>query len=237
MSRRRVSVVIPVKDESLESLHEILTVATTDKWHDRQYEWETLIVDDGSRVPFPGATLRFMSSQGYGAALKAGIRKAHGEWIVTADGDGQHRWRDIQRLVEFMEEFPENAMVIGNRRLKESTLKRLLGRKVLNIVASLFAGKWIADLNSGLRIFRKDVAMGYFPILSNGFSFTTTLTLAMLADNYRVDWLPIRVLERQKGQSHVKVWSDGFRTLWAILWIGGALRTRGVRRVWRSLHG
>mgnify|MGYP001576580314 FL=1 len=236
MSRRHISVVIPVKDERPEAISDILTIKTTDKWHDLRYDWEILIVDDGSRVPFPGATLRHERSQGYGAALKAGIRAAHGEWVVTADGDGQHRWRDIQRLVEFMEEFPENAMVIGNRRVKEPTVKRLLGRKMLNALASLFAGKWISDLNSGLRIFRKDIALGYFPILCNQFSFTTSLTLAFLADGYLVDWLPIRVLERRRGQSHVKVWSDGFRTLWYILWIGGALRTRGLRRVWRSLH-
>lgn len=236
MSRRAISIVIPVKNESPRAINEILTVSTTDKWHDPHHTWETIIVDDGSDVPFLGATVRYETSQGYGAALKAGIQRAKGEWVVTADGDGQHRWRDIQRLVEFMEEFPENAMVIGNRRLHEPTLKRLLGRKVLNMLASLFAGKWIADLNSGLRIFRKDIALGYFPILCNQFSFTTSLTLAMMADGYLVDWLPIRVMERRRGHSHVNVWSDGFRTLWYIFWIGGALRTRGLRRVWRSLH-
>ena len=236
MSRRRLSVVIPVKDERPDVIRDILTVKTTDRWHDTHYDWELLIVDDGSHVPFPGATLRHAVSQGYGAALKAGIRQATGEWVITADGDGQHRWRDIERLVEFLEEFPENAMVIGNRRVKEATLHRLFGRKMLNLLASLFAGKWIADLNSGLRIMRRDILLGYLPILCDQFSFTTSLTLAMMVDGYKVDWLPIRVLERRKGRSHVKVWSDGWRTLWYILWIGGALRTRGVRRVWRSLH-
>ena len=149
--------------------------------------------------------------------------------MVTADGDGQHRWRDIQRLVEFMEEFPENAMVIGDRRLKEANPKRWLGRKVLNWLASLFAGRWIPDLNSGLRCFRREVALGYLPILCNHFSFTTTLTLSMLADGYGVDWLPIRVLERQQGQSQVHVWRDGWQTLRYILWIGLALRTRRLR--------
>ena len=229
MPRRAISLVIPVRDETPEAILELLTVATTDKWQDHQHTWETILVDDGSTIPFPGAQIRLDPPHGYGAALKAGIQRAQGEWIVTADGDGQHRWKDIQRLVEFMEEFPENAMVVGDRRLKEADPKRWLGRKLLNWTASVFAGRWIPDLNSGLRCFQKLVALGYFPILCDQFSFTTTLTLSMLADNYRVDWLPIRVLERTHGRSQVKVWRDGWRTFRLICWIGMALRTRGLR--------
>lgn len=236
LSYRTVSVVIPVRDETPEAIAEILTVQTTDKWQETHRKWEVLVVDDGSQVPFPSAIIRHPVSVGYGAALKSGIERAVGEWIVTADGDGQHRWRDIERLVDFMEEFPENAMVIGDRRLTETTVARFWGRKVLNWTASMFAGQWIPDLNSGLRIFRREVAIGYFPILSNGFSFTTSLTVSMLADNYRVDWLPIRVLPRQNGQTKVQLWRDGWRTLTLIVRIGGALRTRGIRRVWRALH-
>ena len=234
LSRRRCSVVIPVRDESPEAALEILTILTTEKWHDRR-EWETIIVDDGSQTPFPGARIRHEVSQGYGAAIKAGLSVATGEWVITADGDGQHRFRDLLRLVEFMEEFPENAMVVGDRRLKERGL-RLWGRKGLNWAASLFAGRWIPDLNSGLRIFRRQVALGYLPILCDQFSFTTTLTLSMLADGYRVDWLPIRVQPRREGQSKVAVWRDGVRTLGLIVWIGLALRTRGLRAWLRRLR-
>ena len=37
----------------------------------------------------------------------------------------------------------------------------------------------IKDLNSGLRAFRKKDALRFFPLLPNGFSFTSTITLAM----------------------------------------------------------
>ena len=231
-----VSLVIPVRDELDTVMSGLLTVRTMG-WAFRPRRWEVIVVDDGSVVPFPDATIRHPVSLGYGAALKAGIARATGEWIVTADGDGQHRWKDVLRLVEFMEDFPETEMVIGDRRLRETSVKRFLGRKALNWLASMFAGRWIPDLNGGLRVFRRKVAVGYFPILCDQFSFTTSLTLSMLTDGYKVDWLPVLVHPRSHGQSQVKVWRDGWRTLCLIVWIGMALRTREVRRVWRHLHG
>ena len=106
---------------------------------------------------------------------------------------------------------------------------RYVGRKGLNWIASLFAWRWIPDLNSGLRIFQRSMALGYFPILCDRFSFTSSLTLSMLADCYLVDWLPIKVAPRTHGTSKVHVWRDGWLTLRTILWIGLGLRTRRIR--------
>src|SRR5581483_6284821 len=58
------------------------------------------------------------------------------------------------------------------------------------------AGQPIPDLNSGLRAFRRECVEQYFPILSNRFSFTTTSTLALLADDYRVVYQPIDYYQR-----------------------------------------
>ena len=52
-------------------------------------------------------------------------------------------------------------------------------------------GQRIPDLNSGLRAFRRDTVEQYFSVLSDQFSFTTTVTLALLADGYRVTYHPI----------------------------------------------
>ena len=66
----------------------------------------------------------------------------------------------------------------------------------------------IPDLNSGLRVFRRDVAMQYFAILSDQFSFTTTITLAMLCDKYAVAYTPIDYRKRQ-GKSKIMPWDAG----------------------------
>ena len=215
------TVVIPVRDEDQKVLVKLL-------YELDRYGYPIILVDDGSKVPVTGADIRFETPRGYGAALKAGIDKANTDLIATMDGDGQHTAYDVKRLEEFMCYLPQNSMVVGDRRLKERG-QRYWGRKGLNWTASLFAGRWIGDLNSGLRLFNRAIAVGYFPILCNGFSFTTSLTLAMLADRLTVDWLPIKVLPRKHGQTKVHVWRDGWITLRTILWIGCALRTRTFR--------
>lgn len=235
---RLLTVVIPVKDED----HEVLVKLLYDI---DAYGWETVVVDDGSKEPVMGADIRFENSQGYGAALKAGVKAANTDLVATVDSDGQHTAWDIKRLEDFMVYFNDNRpdlghqnvdMVIGDRRLKERSLKRYLGRKGLNWLASLFAGRWINDLNSGLRMFKRSIALGYEPILCNGFSYTTSLTLSMMADGYTVDFLPIKVWPRKYGQTKVRLLRDGWITLRTILWIGIALRTRTLRRWLRAVY-
>ena len=230
MAHPLVSVVIPVRDEAKETVAALqYTLSQLEVYDFYAHCREVIVVDDGSRIAIPSATIRHETPLGYGAALKSGIQKATGQLILTMDGDGQHSAWDAARLLNFFLYFPENAMVIGDRRLKERGT-RLWGRKALNWCASLFAHRWIPDLNSGLRIFRRDVAVGYLPILSDQFSFTTSLTLAMLADGYSVDWLSVKVGIRKQGTTKVRVLQDGWRTLRLILWIGLALNTRTVRR-------
>jgi hypothetical protein len=73
---------------------------------------------------------------------------------------------------------------------------------VLGRFASHIAGQPIPDLNSGLRAFHRDCLRQYFPILSNRFSFTTTSTLALMADDYRVVYEPINYY-RRTGKSKI----------------------------------
>jgi hypothetical protein len=76
---------------------------------------------------------------------------------------------------------------------------------VLRRLAEYVAGESIPDLNSGLRAFRRTVIEPFFPILPSKFSFTTTQTLAMLCDSYRVATVPIDYY-RRAGKSKVVPW-------------------------------
>jgi hypothetical protein len=66
----------------------------------------------------------------------------------------------------------------------------------LSLLASYLAGRRIPDLNSGLRVMRRSVLMEFIHILPSGFSFTTTITLALLCNNYLVTYLPIACAPR-----------------------------------------
>lgn len=175
---------------------------------------EIIVVDDGSKdataknAAAAGArVLRHRSNRGYGASLKTGIAAASHENIVITDADGTYPARYIPEMLSMLE---QADMVVGAR--VGSTVKIPLIRRpakmVLNLVANYMTGTKISDLNSGLRAFRRDIVMQYFPILPDQFSWTTTITLAMLCDKYAVSYLTIDYLPR-KGKSKIVPWDAG----------------------------
>ena len=131
-----VEVLIPVFNEVPLSRLNAYRLSGGGELHGHTFTY--CVIDDGSQPPHPDATIRFDHNRGYGAALKKGLECSRSEYVVTMDGDGQHEIEDVVRLVDFVERFPECAMVIGDRRLKEVGL-RLWGRKILNWTASCFA--------------------------------------------------------------------------------------------------
>ena len=226
---RDLSVVIPVKDEPHHIVNNLKLILES-------HGAEVIIVDDGSDVPNSNAICHH-TNRGYGAAIMTGINASTRKWVMTLDGDGQHTAVQASKLYQAFNLMEDVDMLIGSRRLKYESFIRVLGRKTLNTIASFFAGYYFQDLNSGMRIFNRELAVGYFPILCKEFSFTTSITMSMKCDNYTVETFPIKVEERESGKSRVKLVRHGFITLWYILKIGFALRTRMIRKHLRKLRG
>lgn len=211
-----VSIVIPAFNEE-QSLGRVL--ADLRGWLQRGAE--VIVVDDGStdataRVAAEGGArvIRHRNNKGYGAALKAGIRSAEREIVVTFDADGQFDTNDIVRLVEALN---QTDMAVGVRpQGAGSPTLRKPGKWLLGKTANYLAQSQIPDLNCGFRALRVETAKRFLNLLPNGFSFTTTLTLAMFKDGYNVAYLPITVQPRTSGTSSVRV-ADGFNTLLLII--------------------
>jgi glycosyltransferase involved in cell wall biosynthesis len=195
-----VSVVIPAycEEEGVRA-----QVAAIQDVLDRQaLVYEILVVDDGSpdqtgaeALEAGARVLRHRRNRGYGAAIKTGINSARYDLIVISDADGTYPAEDIPALLQLL----ENAdMAVGARVGKHVRIPMLRrpGKLLLGWLATHVAGQAIPDLNSGLRAFRRDCVKQYFPILSNRFSFTTTSTLALLADDYTVVYHPINYHQR-----------------------------------------
>lgn len=159
--------------------------------------FEIIVVDDGSAdgtaqeaLQGGARVLRHLSNRGYGASIKSAILAASHEIIVIIDADGTYPADEIPNLVN---QLHDADMAVGARAGKQVHIPwvRRPAKWVLGWVAERIAGRRIPDLNSGLRTFRRSCAVQYFPILSDRFSFTTTSTLAYLADDYRVVYQPI----------------------------------------------
>ena len=178
--------------------------------------YEVIVVDDGSKDGSSAALVgqkvtlfTHPENKGYGASLKTGIRGAKGDIIVITDADGTYPVHMIPEMVREMEREGFD-MVVGARTGKDVNIPwvRRPAKFLLKKLADYLAETKIPDLNSGLRAFRKDLAFKYFHLLPSGFSFTTTITLAMLSDGYNVKYMPIDYLARKGGKSKIRPIKD-----------------------------
>jgi hypothetical protein len=71
------------------------------------------------------------------------------------------------------------------------------------VLASYLAGRELPDINSGLRLMRRDLVERYRHLLPSGFSFTTTITLAATTNDYAVEYIPIDYHARL-GESKIR---------------------------------
>jgi glycosyltransferase involved in cell wall biosynthesis len=191
---------------------------------DSGFVYEVLVVDDGSEdntaelAEASGVRLvRHGENRGYGAALKTGIRRAAYPLIGITDADGTYpneRLPDLARLaVE-----GQYDMVVGSRTGDSVSIPRVRrpAKWALNRLANYLARTTIPDLNSGLRVFRKEPFEELVRYLPSGFSFTTTLTLAMLSNDYVVRYVPISYHTRV-GSSKINPIKDTLNILGLIL--------------------
>lgn len=204
------TIVVPAFNESAAVGPQLTSIAAACDGAGMTYE--IIVVDDGSAddtaaqaVAAGARVLGHPENRGYGASLKTGIMAALYDVIVISDADGSYPSDQIPALVVQM----TGADMVVGARIGEQVhvpLIRQPAKWFLRRLATHIVGRRIPDLNSGLRAFRRDIVLQYFPILSNRFSFTTTITLAYLADNYRVLYHPINYY-RRVGKSKIVPWN------------------------------
>ncbi len=224
---RAISVIVPAYNEEhgiAPVIEQLTTILAQSGWN-----YEIIIVDDGSRdrtgevihnligERSDSVLLRHTVNRGYGASLKTGIRHARHETICITDADGSYPNEHIIELAEHLIA-NEYDMVVGARTGERVAipLVRRPAKWFIGRLADFVAARPIPDINSGFRVFRRSVALAFDAILPNGFSFTTTITLSMMVNNYLVDYIPINYHPRI-GKSKIKPIQDTLNFVQLIL--------------------
>jgi glycosyltransferase involved in cell wall biosynthesis len=214
-----VSVVIPAYNEEgaiasgVQDVHRALApLALT---------YEVIVVDDGSTDgtareadKTDARVIHLRTNQGYGAALKKGIEASDSAYVVITDADGTYPADALPGMLELAR---SADMVVADRGrgAKNVPLVRRPAKYLLSKLACYLAEREINDLNSGLRVFRRSSLERFLPLLPDGFSFTTTITLCMLCSNLEVAYQPI-VYGRRVGSSKIRP-TDTFGFLLLVL--------------------
>jgi len=213
---RKLSVVIPVFNEENAIVTTLMDVYNILSANDITFE--IVLVNDGSTDKTRNHIDKYLKehselsanvnvihherNRGYGASLKTGIRRTRYPTVAITDADATY---PNDRLPDLFNEYIRGSydMVVGQRSFKKLPTLTKPAKWFISKLANFLVDDNIKDINSGLRIFNKEIATKFFPIICEGFSFTTTITLAMMSNHYAVKYIPIEYYSRE-GKSKIR---------------------------------
>jgi glycosyltransferase involved in cell wall biosynthesis len=160
----------------------------------------------------------FRRNGGSGTVRRIGTQQARGEIVVWTDADMSYPNERIPELVQLLLDDPSYDQVVGARLTEEGTYKwlRMPAKWFIRKVAERLTNQQIPDLNSGLRAFRRSVALPFLRLLPPGFSCVTTITLAFLSNQHDIKYVPIDYAKRA-GVSKFHFYRDAYRYILQVL--------------------
>jgi len=218
MKKIKTTIIIPVYNEKASISKTIFDIRTALENYDSEYE--IICVNDASKDGSEEILAQLAEkniikvinhhiNKGYGASIKTGICAAKGNWIMITDADGTY---PVDKMPLLLSQKDKYNMVVGTRigkKVKIPFLRKPI-KFILNKFSSYLAGQKIPDLNSGLRIFDKEIALNYWNLFPERFSFTSTMTMICTTKGYSTLFIPIDYMER-KGKSSIHPIKDTVR--------------------------
>jgi glycosyltransferase involved in cell wall biosynthesis len=223
-----VTIVLPCFNEEGHVVAEVERICAAMDASD--YDYELVAYDDASTdgtlaalesaAPrFPKLSIvQFQRNGGSGTVRRIGTRQARGKIVVWTDADVSYPNERIPELVRALDTEPFIDQVVGARRSEEGSHKilRVPAKWLIRKLAEILTNSKIPDLNSGLRAFRREVALPYLRLLPPGFSCVTTITIAFLSNQHDVMFIPIDYGKRA-GKSKFKFVRDAYRYILQVL--------------------
>jgi glycosyltransferase involved in cell wall biosynthesis len=223
-----VSIVLPCYNEQDHVTAEVARICAA--MDASGYPYEVLAFDDASSdetlarlreaaPQFPSLQIiHFHRNGGSGTVRRIGTQRARGEIVVWTDADMTYPNERIPELVQMLEKDETLDQVVGARTSEQGTHKllRVPAKWFIRKIAEILTNTQIPDLNSGLRAFRRQVALPYLRLLPPGFSCVTTITIAFLSNQHDVRYVPIEYAKRA-GTSKFKFVRDAYRYILQVL--------------------
>ena len=223
MNKPNLSIIVPIYNEA-EVLPSILPEFIE---FCRLNSFTLILVNDGSKdgslavIQDGTAGLGFVQivnhklNRGYGGALKSGIRTSNTEYSIIVDADGQHKLSDVYNLYSLIVK-NDADMIVGSRKGLKGNWFRSFGKVIIRSIAKILMKVPIYDINSGMKIFRTDLAKKYMSLYPDTMAFSDIICLVFLHNRHLVMEEPIQIEERKGGKSTIGVYT-AINTVYEIL--------------------
>jgi len=189
---------------------------------------EIIVVDDCSKDRTAAIVeaehdvdlLRMAKNGGKGQAVRAGIARATGDYLIIQDADLEYDPNDYVPMLEALLS-GRGSVVYGSRymnagRHANQSLAAYLGGRSLSVIALIFTRTWITDTVTAYKLFRRD-QLAALPLETSGFELDHEITSRMVARGARIVEVPIRYAPRSKAEGKkigLRDWFIGLRTFW-----------------------
>lgn len=232
---KKLSIIIPVYNEE-KTVGKLLNKLFSTKIPVSRIEY--IIVDDGSidktalqiEKQLKGKTksikfIRHKKNQGKGAAIKTGLKKATGDYIVIQDADLEYNPRDIAKLVEKIAK--GNDVVYGTRLNRLPNFSRdertpvfflhYVGNKLLSLVTSILYFNWVSDMECCYKMFPRE-ALRDVHLRAKSFDFEPEITAKLLKKRYKFSEVAISTNPRGYDEGKkIHALTDGSIALWTLI--------------------
>ncbi len=219
--RLDVSVVIPCLNEA-NSLAFCVEKAIS-SFRNTGLRGEVIVADNGSTdgsieiAEFNGATVLRVCERGYGAALKAGIAAARGEFVIMGDADDSYDFSEVPNFVNQLRQGYD--LVMGNRfrgGIKPGAmppLHKYFGNPGLSWLVNFLFRAGVGDSYCGMRGFSRAL-YDKLDLRSSGMEFALEFVIKATQIGARISEIPIILWPDKRGRPpHLRSFRDGWRSL------------------------
>lgn len=209
-----ISIIVPAYNEA-ENIEKLLLRIDGSL---KNKDYEVIVIDDHSKdatweilknlkTKYPVSFFKKIGQKGKAFSLFEGFEKAEGEILAMIDADLQYPPEAIAHIAEELE---YTDVVVANRKVYQASIFRKIASRAFRYIFGRFLFGLDADIQSGLKAFRREVweTVKFYP--KSQWSFDLEFLARAREANFKGRNFDIVFAPREKGTSNITLLANGW---------------------------